>query len=90
MFINLEFKISSHLLPHIPYLCINSGWNRRLVQEISTYSHTTQRGFSSAKQGKLIIINLNKKCYGLESRPSNKNICKYIESIIGSIIPSRQ
>ena len=29
------------------------------------------------------IINLNKKCYGLESSPSNKSICKYIESIIG-------
>ena len=27
--------------------------------------------------------NLNKNCYGLESRPSNKSICKYIESILG-------
>ena len=29
------------------------------------------------------IINPNKSCFGLESRPSNKNICKDIESIIG-------
>ena len=30
----------------------NSGWNRRWMQDIPTYSHKTQRGFSSAKQGK--------------------------------------
>ena len=39
-----------------PFLKCKSGWNRRWMQDIPTYSQKTKSGVSPAKQGKPVPV----------------------------------